>query len=162
MKKLFTLTAIAALLATITGCTGPNSQISPALVQQGVLTGVQYSVAKYPQAVPYLRVAGDIVCSMAAGENLSPTNVVAVIEASPLAAKLKTPEGTLILNGALTLYIGVWDSLVGTNAAPDISAAVPYLQATCAGIGGGLPPLTMQSKRAVPAARVDWPLIRFP
>ena len=155
-KYLLVITAALALAAIVTGCTGPNSQISPALVQQGVFTLTAYAVAKEPASVPYLKAAAPLICAAASGTNgLSPEAVVAAIEASPLASQLKTPEATLALNGALMLYIGIWDSY-GTNV--DLTAMQPYLLATCLGLSAALPPSPASLKSA---PRVSWPLVRF-
>lgn len=147
--KLFltTILPLAGLLAT--GCTAVTGKLTPSVVQQGTSAGVSYSTAKYPTAIPYVRAAGEVICSAANGTNISPAVIVAAVENSN-AAFLKTPEGVLILNSALTLYIGVWESY-GAEAVDNAPALKTYLQATCNGIQQGL----------VGRPRGVWPLVRF-
>jgi hypothetical protein len=118
-NSLYSLLIILPLLA---GCS-TTSVISPAVVQQGVATGVSYGVLKYPQAVPELRIASEVICSAANSTNLSPAVVVSAVQA---ADPNLTPETTLIINGALVLYIGIWDSY-GAKALdnqPDIPSVI--------------------------------------
>lgn len=160
MKKFVSLIGAPLLfiaLLFVTGCSTTQPNISPALVQQGVFTVAAYTVAKEPAVVPYLNAATPVICSAAQGTNgIDPASVVAAIEASPLASQLKTPEAVLALNGALTLYIGVWDSYGGKV---DLAAMQPYLQATCNGLTLALP--AAKSKPAK-TAKASWPLVRYP
>ena len=64
-KYLLVITAALALAAIVTGCTGPNSQISPAIVQQAVTISVQGGLMAYPQATPEVKIAGAVVCASA-------------------------------------------------------------------------------------------------
>lgn len=166
---LFKIVAMLMLMGfLVTGCASSPVKITPALVQQGVATGVAYSTAKYPQAVPYLKAADLVICSASEGTNLAPSEVVAAIESSDAAA-LKTPEAVLILNTALTLYTGVWDAYGADalNNQPDLKL---YLQATCAGISDGLPPISlptpitpMMAKRIVDSrGNPNWPHVKMP
>jgi hypothetical protein len=149
------LTAALAFAAFVTGCTGPNSQISTALVQQGVFTFASYAVAKNPTIKPYLAAATPVICSAATGTNgLSPEAVVAAIEASPIASQLKTPEAMLALNGVMMLYIGIWDSY-GTSV--NLTTMQPYLLATCNGLTAALPANPVSSKAS---KKINWPLVR--
>ncbi len=151
MKNLFSLIPLLAL-ALVAGCkTGSNQIISPALVQAGVATGVSYGVVKYPTAIPYLRAADSIICSAANGTNIAPSEIVAAIEAAGLT---KTPESVLILNGALTLYIGVWQSY-GADAVNNVPTIKLYLQATCNGITDGL-----GGARSV-RNEAKWPVVHY-
>jgi hypothetical protein len=146
-------------LTFTTGCTFIKSNVTPAVVQQGVATGVIYAVQKYPTAVPYLQAAAPIICMTANGTNFDPAQIVAAIEKSD-AGPLKTPEAVLILNGALTLYIGIWDSYGAdaVNRSPDLKL---YLQATCNGMNAGLAGAPMLARPGVSATAPEWPLIKF-
>jgi hypothetical protein len=145
-----------------TGCgtTGGGSAMSPAVVRVGVATGVAYSAAKYTNAVPYIRAATPVICSVANGTNLAPGDVIRAVELSDATA-LKTPEGVLILNAAMLLYTGVWQSY-GSNAVANAPTLKLYLQATCDGLHDGLPGQS-DATRASKSARVqEWPHITFP
>ena len=145
-------------LVLVAGC-GTTSLISPLIVEQGVATGVSYSVAQYPAAVPYLKAVAPIVCSEAANTNLAPAQVVAAIESSTAASALKTPEGVLILNGALLLYTGVWESY-GSNTVASSAVLQTYLQATCNGMNEGLGTNALSVARKGPPA-AHWSKVRF-
>lgn len=148
------ITVLAAFL--LAGC--KTNRLSPLIVQQGVATGVAYSVLKYPSAVPYLKAATPVVCAAGAGTNISPAAVVASIEGTPLAEQVKTPEGVLILNSALLLYTGIWESY-GSNAVANSDVLKEYLVATCNGMNQGLAYVPTLSSRNAPAAR--WPKVKF-
>lgn len=148
--------ALFCLLTLLAGCsttaTDPSS-INPIVVRLGVSTGVTYGLSKYPQAVPGVRIAGEVICSAATGTNLSPDNLIAAIQG---VSTNITPETTLIVNGALVLYIGIWNSY-GQSALTNQPALRLYLQATCSGILDGL----ASSGRRVPeSAAQTWPLLR--
>lgn len=159
--KIFPIITLLGALLLSSGCAG-QFQVSPAVVQQGVASGVSYSSAKFPTAVPYLLAAGDVICSEANGTNLAPADVIAAIESSN-ASQFKTPEAVLILNSALTLYIGIWDSY-GSNALANATTLQPYLKATCDGINQGLPPqggkLMLHKGQQAPSP--NWPMIKLP
>lgn len=157
LRVFITLLSAVALLA-LAGCAGGKVNISPAIVQQGVATSVAYSVTKYPQALPYLRAAAPVICSAANSTNLSPAQVIAALESSN-AALLKTPEAALIMNTALLLYIGVYESY-GDNALNNYPALRPYLQATCDGMNDGVSGKKIQP--ATPTVSDTWPQIAFP
>lgn len=151
MKK--TLLSLS-LIPAIFGCsTGGNSNLAPSLVRIGVSTGVAYGTVQYPKSVPGVRIAGEVICSAANGTNLSPTSVIEAIRA---ASPNISPETTLIVNGALVLYIGVWNSY-GQNAMGNLPDLKLYLKATCDGINDGL--LTPVTKSS-PTAPTAWPLLR--
>jgi len=152
MKNTLALIPLLALL--LTGCKTSSPLISPTLVQQGVATGVSYSVARYTNAVPYLRAADTIICSAANSTNIAPAQIVAAIEAAGLT---KTPESVLILNSALLLYIGVWQSY-GNDAVNNVPTLKLYLQATCNGIQQGLVGV-VGATRGVPDK--NWPVVKF-
>ncbi len=154
--KTIVLSIVATSLLALTGCTSIN--ISPSVVQQGVATGVKYSVSKYPTSRPYLTAATPVICSVANSTNLVPSEVITAIENSD-ANKLKTPEGVLILNSALTLYISIWNSY-GSNAVNNATALQPYLKATCNGLNDGLHTVTFASPSTL-KNKVVWPLVKF-
>lgn len=158
LKSLLVLLSATLALAT-TGC--KNHQMNASLVRTGVAAGVSYSAVAYPQAVPYLRMSSVVICSQASGTNLSPAEVVAAIEASPEADAIKTPEGVIILNGALTLYNGLWESY-GADAIANAPTFQLYLKATCDGIHDGLlmNTPTLQA-RAARTQFASWPLVKF-
>lgn len=156
MKK---LAAISALVALTFGCS--SLKITPQIVEQSVSTGVKYSVAKYPNSIPYLRAAAPVICSAAYQTNLIPALVIEAIQNSE-AEKLKTPEAVLILNSAMLLYIGLWNSY-GDDALTKAPMFRLYLQATCEGIQGGLPaPLSIPELLQEYPGKRDWPKVRFP
>lgn len=143
-----------ALIPALCGCsTVGNNNLAPSLVRVGVATGVAYGVMKYPASAPGVRIAGEVVCSAANGTNLSPASVIEAINAvSPNIS----PETTLIVNGALVLYIGVWNSY-GQGAVSNAPNLKLYLKATCDGINDGLH--TPARTTARPATEI-WPLLR--
>lgn len=150
-SKLLTLVASLALALT-TGC--KTVKISPALVRTGVATGVSYALVKYPQVVPELRIAREVICSTANGTNLSPANVVA--EVNKISAL--SPETVLIINGSLVLYTGIWESY-GVEAVNNAPVLKTYLQATCNGITDALP--EARARFVPPLQLPAWPLVRF-
>lgn len=154
MNSIKILLLMAAVVATA-GCS--SVQLSPSVVQVGVSTGVRYSVAKYPESIPYLKAVTPIVCSAAYATNLAPEQVIAAIESSPASA-LKTPEATLILNSALTLYVGIWASYAQE---PVFNAPLlrEYLLATCNGLQDGI---GLPSEVRTAAPTTPWPRVRFP
>ena len=75
------LIGLTALLSGCTGCsTSTTNLLTPAVVQQGVATGVAYAVAQYPEARPGVDAAAQIICSDASGVTLDPAKVVADIQ----------------------------------------------------------------------------------
>lgn len=163
MKSLRILLPIVSAVALLSGCGTQQTLISPALVQQGVATGVAYSAEKYTNSIQYLRIADSVICSMASSTNIAPAEVIAAIERSPSAAVTKTPEGVLILNSALTLYTGIWNSY-GSNAVANAVEIQPYLKATCDGINQGLPIDSgkMGVRRPSFVESDSWPVVKLP
>lgn len=142
------------ILMAVTGCSSLK-QISPALVQQGVSTTTRYALSKYPQAKPGVQIAQNVICSAANSTNIAPEQVVAAIQGTTQL----TPESTLIINGALTLYIGIWDSY-GADAVSKTPVLQTYLKATCDGLVDALGTSLMTMKaKAEPAPSVTWPLV---
>jgi hypothetical protein len=152
MKKLTSTLIGFALVLAITGCKSTIPTITPALVQQGVTTLVQYGVQKEPAAKPGVQAAALVICSAANGTNLSPSQVVADI--GKINPSLNTPTAVLIENSALTLYVGVWESY-GADAVNRSPQLKLYLQATCVGMNAGL-----GNTAAIRSTENPWPLIR--
>lgn len=145
-----------ALIPALFGCsTGGNNNLAPSLVRVGVATGVSYGALKYPKSVPGVRIAGEVICSAANGTNLSPASVIEAIHA---ASPNISPETTLIVNGALVLYIGVWNSY-GQSAVNNQPNLKLYLKATCDGINDGLLPQSA-AKASTESSTMSWPLLR--
>lgn len=155
MKKITiaSLIGIALISAMITGCQTSTPTISPALVQQGVTTLVQYGIQKEPAAKPGVQAAALLICSAADGTNLSPTQVVADI--GKIDPSMNTPTAVLIENSALTLYVGIWESY-GADAVNRSPQLKLYLQATCAGMNAGL-----GTTAAAKLVTNPWPIIRY-
>ena len=137
----------------LSGCSSSRPLLSPAMLQSGVKSVVTYGVAKYPTAIPYVRAVEPIVCSAAAGTNLAPAEVVEAISA---AGVLQTPESVFIINSALLLYQGIYNAF-GADAVNQSVLLREYLNATCVGIGQGLPP-----DAVVAAGRSQWPMVAWP
>ena len=169
MKKIIkhSITSVMALVATValftTGCTSTNTSgptIAALVLQEGVATGASYALTQYTNAVPFIEAATPIICSAANGTNFDPAFVVNEIDNSPQASSLKTPEGALILNSALTLYIAVWDSY-GASAVTNSANMQLYLTATCNGLtqavsqSGGIKASSYKAAR-----KIEWPLIK--
>lgn len=125
---------IAAIAASTTGCKTPA--MTQAVVQTTVATGVAFGIQKSPQAIPYLKAATPIVCSAASGTNISPTEVISAIEAANIDG-LKTPEAVIIMNGALSLYVVLYEEY-GVDALKNQAQLKAYLQGTCNGLELGL------------------------
>lgn len=131
MKKIqIAVQCFALLLAT--GCSNLKL-LTPAVVKQGVTTGVALAATQYPNTVPELHLAADVICQTANSADLSPTNVISKInQITDL-----SPASVFAINAALTLYIGVWDSY-GAAAVNNQPVLRTYLQATCDGFNAGL------------------------
>lgn len=145
--KLFLVPLFA--LVALTGCATTNP-LGPAAVEIAVQTAATYGVQKDPNVVPYLKAAAPIVCSMAGSEMLDPAAVVAALEQSNVAA-LKTPEATILMNGALALYGAIYASYGDDVKA---SAVQPYLQAVCTGLTMAVP----QNTTAIAARKAGKPI----
>lgn len=161
MKKLFiSLATVVLCLGLLTGCKSTPIPMQKAVYVTTVSTGVAFGVERYPQATPYLRVAQPIICAAGNGTNVTPAEVVAALQNSPAANAVATPEGKLILNGALAIYIGVFDSY-GTDWVNEQEQLKQYLQWTCDAVALGLPPIgTTNGLRSVVALRTLPPHIR--
>lgn len=127
-----TLLGLSLLLAA--GCRSPG--LTKSMVQTAVSTGVGFGVIKEPRAIPYLRAAVPVVCSAAAGTNLSPAQIVAALEKSS-AEGLKTPEAVIIMNGVIGIYTAIFEAYgADIKDRPYLKAA---LEGTCEGMKLGLP-----------------------
>lgn len=134
---LFTIVACVALIAV--GCSNTSPKMTKGLYVATVSSGVAIGVDRYPKAVPYLRVAEPIICAAGNGTNVTPAEIVAALQNSPAANAVATPEGKLILNGALILYISLFDSY-GTDWVNEQEQLKLYLGYTCEALALGLPP----------------------
>lgn len=121
----------------LTGCKSPT--VTKGVVRTTVATGVGFGVLKSPTAIPYLRASAPVVCSAAHGTNIAPVEVIAALEGSD-ARFLKTPEGTLIMNGALSLYMTLFDEYGASIK--NLPLLQSYLEGVCEGINLGLPVTT--------------------
>lgn len=128
------LFALALAGCATTPAPNPNP-IAPSLVEIAVQASVTYGIAEKPSAIPYLQASKLVICAAAANNVLGPQQVIDALENSEAVA-LKTPEGVIILNAALSLY-GVIYVSYGANV-PD-STVQPYLQAVCNGMTLALP-----------------------
>lgn len=126
MKKLILLLPI---LLALTGCKNPA--LTQAVVRTTVGSTVGYSLIKKPELVPYVRLSTDVICATAHSTNISPAAIVKNLEL--IDPSVKTPEGILLVNGALSLYRGVWESY-GSNAVNNATALRPFLMGTCEGL----------------------------
>ena len=122
-------------LLAFTGCqnTGP---IAKSLYVTSVSTGVALGVRRYPETKLYLQVATPIICAQASSTNVTPEQIIAALGNSPEATAAATPQGKLILNGALVLYFGIFDA-IGIKDMPTLQN---YLGWTCEALTLGLPP----------------------
>lgn len=155
MKRFLIPVALVALLA-FTGCGTVGKIITPAAVQSGVSSGVRYGVAKYPEALPAVRVATEVICSQANGTNVSPAEIVAAIENSSF-ERIKTPEAIFITQSMITIYTAAWNSFASDAVAA--SEAKPYLQAVCNGAIEGMPKPNIF--RLPTLAENRWPQLRL-
>lgn len=137
MKRFFMLAPVLALAVFASGCAN-NRPMTKAVYTLAVSSGVQIGSDRYPEAVPYIRVANPIICAAASGTNVSPAAIVAAIQNSPVAEAAATPNGKMILNGALILYGALFETGGG---AVDNAEAREWLQWTCDAINLGLPPV---------------------
>jgi len=163
-KKLTSILAVLAIVV-LSGCaTGSKPLISPSVVQQGVTAGVKAGTLKWPTAIPYVEASVAVICSEAAGTNLSPAQVVADLEKSGAAA-FKTVEGVLIVQGGLLLYTTIWNAF-GADAVNNAPVFKGYLQAVCQGMHDGLPPsgdtAGARARRNAPDTSKAWPQLKFP
>lgn len=135
MKTIASLLLGLALFFTV-GCKSPA--LTKGVVRTSVATGVGFGVIQHPSAIPYLRAAAPVVCAAAHGTNISPAEVVAELAKSD-AEKLKTQEGVLLINGALSLYMTLFDEY--GDDLENMPLLQAYLEGTCEGIQLGLPPV---------------------
>lgn len=126
------------------GCKS-NPQFSHAAFTAAVTLGEQIAIETHPEAVPVLRVATPVVCSVANGTNVSAASIVAQLEA----AGINDPTAKIIINGSLALF-NIAISGLSTNS----SELRLFAQDLCAGMTAGLPPVpTMAIRRSALASR---------
>lgn len=158
MKKLFIATITS---AAICGCSTiqpiVTQYVTPANVQLGVSTGVAAAVVEWPQAIPGVQAAANVICSDAGQTNLNPTLIIADIQ--KLDPSLNTPTDILIENGALDAYTLLWEAY-GASAVTNAPLLQSYLQATCAGMNQGLGPNAALKFSLTPATN-SWPIIHY-
>lgn len=157
-RKVLSLLTLAALAVGVVGCKSTGgSKIGPPMVRLGVSTGASYSLLKYPEAMPAVKASADIICSQAAGTDLAPASVVEAVNTYTQ----QTPESTLIVNSALSLYTLVWNGY-GAEAVKSSPELQLYLQATCDGLNDAL--LAQPVPGVVRSALLQnpaWPLVKF-
>ncbi len=142
MKKQIVLLMLPLVLSW--GCKS-NPQFSHAAFQAAVTLGEEIAIESHPEAVPFLRVATPVVCSVANGTNVSAAAIVAQLEA----AGINDPTARIIINGALALF-NVAVSGLSTNS----SELKLFAQDLCNGMTLGLPPApTMAIRRSALASR---------
>ncbi len=143
MKNLKALCILLLGSLLLTGCASP---LSKAFVRTAVATSVSIQAEKHPKSVPYLKATTLVICKTAAGTNIEPSVVVAILEASE-ASKLKTPEGVLIVNGVLSLYSALYEEY--WKDPEDLPQVRSYLEAVCEGMVIALPPMNSRMKALV-------------
>jgi len=124
----------------LAGCTNPGGQaMSHAAFTAAVTLGEQFALEQHPEAVPYVRAAVPVVCSVANGTNVSPQAIVSALEA----ANVTNATTKLIINSSLALF-NVVISGVSTNQ----TEIRLYAQNLCYGMTAGLPS-TLSEKKSV-------------
>lgn len=154
-RKVLSFITLAALAVGVVGCGSTGTKIGPPMVRLGVSTGASYGLLKHPEALPAVKASADVICSQAAGTNLAPASVVEAVNAYTQ----QTPESTLIVNSALSLYTLVWNGY-GAEAVANAPELQLYLQATCDGLNDALAqqPTSGVVRNAPP--NPAWPLVR--
>ena len=157
-KQILSLITLAALAVGVVGCKNPGAtNIGPPLVRLGVSSGATYSLMKYPQAAPAVKASAAIICAQAAGTNLAPAAVVEAVNAY----SEQTPESTLIVNSALSLYTLVWNGY-GESAVSNSPTLKLYLGATCDGLNDALATVPVPGAvRAAAPVNKNWPQVKF-
>lgn len=130
-RSLVTVCLLAAV--SLVGC----KSVTPTVIKFGTSEAVKYGVSKYPDAKPYVEASGVVICSQAAGTNLSPDAIITALESSTAANAVKTDSGTVVVNLVLAVYSGAW-SLYGADAVKNNATLQADLAAVCAGITDGL------------------------
>lgn len=142
-------TVLACAMLVMAGCKSNNVPLpmQKALYVTAVSSGVAIGVDKYPEVVPYLRVANPIICAAGNGTNVTPVEIISALTNSPAANAVATKEGKLILNGALNLYVSMFESY-GTDWITKQEQLKEVLGWTCDAINQGLPAPTNALMRA--------------
>lgn len=144
MNKIKSLISLAVTVA-LCGCV-TTSTIQNAVIKKGVSEAVKYGATKWPDSKPYVAAVGPVVCSVAAGTNLSPDAVISALETSTIANAVKTDSGAIVANMVIAVYSGAWE-LWGADAVKNSAALKGALQATCDGINDGLSNRTRAMRR---------------
>lgn len=131
-RSLVTLSLVAAI--ALVGC----KSVTPTVIKFSTTEAVQYGTSKYPDAKPYVQAAGTVICSQAAGTNLSPDAIITALESSTAANAVKTDNGVAVVNLIIAVYSGAWDLFGGADAVKNNATLQADLNAVCAGITDGL------------------------
>lgn len=151
MKKLIAPIAVSLLVFTV-GC----KNTSPAVYSLATATAVTYGLRNSPNTSNTLRAVQPVACAMASGDNLTPADIIAAIEASGVAGD--SPEARLIINSITLLYVAAYDA---QGSATNASAVRPYAQAVfCDGFSLGLAGAPSMRDRNAPPPRTWWPLLK--
>lgn len=155
MKRILPVVVVSLVLA-LCGCQSPN--LGPALLRSGVGVAAGFSILRYPDAAPGVKVGAEVICASAHHTNLSPAQITADLDAYGG----RTKEATFILNSAINTYSLVYNSLSSTNPA----VVSPYVFALCDGLNDALllapkPGLAKSASRNAPP-NVKWPQVEYP
>ena len=128
--KLTMATIVCAIGLFFTGCANPNqSAMSHAAFTAAVTLGEQFALEQHPEAVPYVRAAVPVVCSVANGTNVSAQAIVSALEA----ANVTNATTKLIINSSLALF-NVVISGISTNHSEVRLYAIDLCNAMTAGL----------------------------
>ncbi len=145
-----TFACLLPMLLLFAGCK-TNSQFSHAAFTAAVTLGEEIAVETHPEAVPFLRLAVPVVCSVANGTNVTAPEIVAQLEA----AGITDPVTRIILNGSLALF-----NVAITSLSTNQSELKLFAIDLCNGLSAGLPPAPVHGMAALrrPPPSVKAPL----
>jgi len=135
IKSLFCLIPLLALCACKT-----QSPMSHVLFQQSVTLAEQYALYTHPDAIPEVRSAAGVVCSVANGTNANPAAIVAALSA----AHITNANTILIVNGGLAIL-----NTVVAAVGPNTNEIALYSKDLCIGMQNGLPANGGRERRAL-------------
>lgn len=145
MKKFTLLACLGTVALLATGCstvvTPPNVAV---VLRGGSSFAVNEGISKDTNAIPYIRAAGDIICSMSSQtNNLTPADIEDALQASNV-QQLSTPIADLVVNTVVGLYDANYEQWVQTQVGGNVWLQTE-LTALCQGINDGLssPPAFM-------------------